>query len=40
LSPAAPEYVLTPMVLVSHCRTDLPETALLHRPLRGPPVLG
>ena len=40
LAPAMPEYVLTPLVLGVFCRTHLPEPALLHRPLRGPPVLG
>src|ERR1700744_1506348 len=39
LTPALPEYVLTPLVLGSHCRTDLPKPALLQRPLRGPPAL-
>jgi len=39
LTPAPPEYVLAPLVLGSHCRTDLPEPAILHRPLRGPPSL-
>jgi hypothetical protein len=40
LAPALPEYVFTPLVLSTFCRTDLPEPALLHRPLRGPPALG
>ena len=39
LLPAPPEYVLAPVILGSFCRTDLPEPALLHRPLRGPPAL-
>jgi hypothetical protein len=39
LSPALPEYVLTPLVLGDYRRTDLSEPALLHRPLRGPPTL-
>src|ERR1700761_8316431 len=37
LTPVLPEYVLTPLVLGCDCHTDLPEPALLHRPLRGPP---
>ncbi|HEX3934071.1 MAG TPA: hypothetical protein VHW43_05295 [Puia sp.] len=40
LSPILPEYVLAPLMLESHCRNHLPEPALLHRPLRGPPTLG
>ena len=39
LAPSLPECVLTPVVLGSFCRTYLPEPVLLHRPLRGPPVL-
>ena len=39
LTPALPEFVLTPLVLGSHCRTNLPKPVLLHRPLRGPPAL-
>ena len=39
LAPVLPEYVRKPLVLRTFCRTDLPEPALLHRPLRGPPAL-
>ncbi|HEV2482329.1 MAG TPA: hypothetical protein VGS79_21845 [Puia sp.] len=39
MTPALPEYVLMPPVLGYRCSTDLPEPALLHRPLRGPPAL-
>ena len=39
LMPVLPEYVLAPVVLGCYCRTALPKPALLHRPLRGPPVL-
>jgi hypothetical protein len=38
VSPALPEYVLMPLVPGAYCRTYLPEPALLHRPLRGPPA--
>jgi hypothetical protein len=38
-SPVLPEDVLTPLVVSAYSRTDLPEPALLHHPLRGPPAL-
>lgn len=40
LLPVAPEYVVAPLTVGRFWHTDLPDPALLHRPLRGPPALG
>jgi hypothetical protein len=40
LAPTVREYVLTPLVPGIYRPVDLPKPVLLHRSLRGPPVLG
>ena len=40
LSPARPEYALTPLTRLCYRPDGLPEPTLLFRPQRGPPSLG